>query len=610
MAEKKEKFKVKLSLKLRMFLSISIVLLIIISAIMVSVVTLTKESLLENAKDSYTSLTARHGELLKGIYTDMDRILFQISNSNILGKLLLEEQLSVTDKINVATNIVQEIDKYTFEPLTTQRLSYSIVLLVDSEFPAAQYIMACDEKSVFTPYLHDARIRVYSDANLKQSSHILDEITNTGRSFVFLTRGQEAEQILYFGRCFSSAYVNSRGNPRLAGRVVFAFHSSVFHRILQSSLVTGNSFIALYSSNEKVFSYGDNTDLEKILLRKAKDSEAKRMNEIRQKGQVYWGISWPVYNNFTLVSVIPQADILASMWQKMRVLLFLFIPALLLAFLLSIVLSWRIHRPIGMLAQAMRSVGGEGDLLKIQWKYFWRDEISLLYESYNLLLQRIQHLLIETKERSRKIQEAELKALEAQINPHFIYNTLNAVNCVALPLRDQRISKMVTSLSSIIRYSIKDMDSLVSLRDELSVLDKYLAIERLRYENELVVTRNIDSNLLDCQMPKLILQPLVENSILYSVEKGQIFIHIEAKTEGANVVVSIMDRGKAGVASHLNEILHHNDDWGDYMLTSSRGLGIQNVQKRIRLHFGMSFGLHYRDTEKGLCAQITLPHKQ
>lgn len=201
-------------------------------------------------------------------------------------------------------------------------------------------------------------------------------------------------------------------------------------------------------------------------------------------------------------------------------------------------------------------------------------------------MERVEHLMEVNKQENALKRKAELQALQAQINPHFLYNTLDSINALAILNNEDDISKMTTSLGILLRRSIGKPDEYQTLKEEFDHVKAYMAIQKIRYEDRFYADFHIDSSIASFPVIKLILQPLVENSIYHGLEpkesSGHIFI--SATDCSDYITIEITDNG-IGVTKEKEKLIQQN-------LTQIKhpgidcSVGIYNVNERLRLHYG------------------------
>jgi two-component system sensor histidine kinase YesM len=226
------------------------------------------------------------------------------------------------------------------------------------------------------------------------------------------------------------------------------------------------------------------------------------------------------------------------------------------------------------------------------------DEIGRLGKAYNGLISRINFLVNEVLRGKLQNQQAELENLQAQINPHFLYNTLECINWKALGQDQVEISEMIAALSKMFRSNLSGNTNIVTLDQELESIRTYLFLQKKRYEDNLTVEIDAPGRFLDRPVLRFILQPIVENSILHGIEthtgKSIICINVAEKEEG--FVVSIIDNGPGVKIDEIAAILSGETGEGD---ENRQRHGIYNVNQRLKLHYGEGSGLFYSNPENG-----------
>jgi len=228
------------------------------------------------------------------------------------------------------------------------------------------------------------------------------------------------------------------------------------------------------------------------------------------------------------------------------------------------------------------------------------DEIGFLYKSFNSMFARIKNLIAQIELAHKNERTFEMRALQAQINPHFLYNTLDAINWLARERGEAQISRMLTSLSRILQYTIRTNDGMVRWRDELQWLANYVFIQQARFEGKFEVRYEVDDGILDYRTFHLLLQPFVENSIIHGfrdLDRGGI-ITVRGRRFDGQVIFEILDNGR-GISERSIE---------GAFADSGTGLGIANVNERIQLNFGPSYGVIVSPGEfSGTRVVITFP---
>ncbi|MCR2804274.1 sensor histidine kinase [Paenibacillus soyae] len=225
-----------------------------------------------------------------------------------------------------------------------------------------------------------------------------------------------------------------------------------------------------------------------------------------------------------------------------------------------------------------------------------RDEIGHLSVRFNRMSRELKALVEQIQREESEKAAAEMRALQSQINPHFLYNTLGSVKWIASMQRADTIVDMTEALIAMLRYAARDEGTVVTLRDELTNLRNYMAIQKVRYYNRIRMLEQLDEELLDCRMPRMILQPVVENAIFHglSVQEEDGMIEIRMARRADDLVVEIEDNG-LGMDEETAAALRNSLSEGR---AERRGIGLHNVQRRLQLHYGNRYGIEF-DTSPG-----------
>jgi two-component system sensor histidine kinase YesM len=232
------------------------------------------------------------------------------------------------------------------------------------------------------------------------------------------------------------------------------------------------------------------------------------------------------------------------------------------------------------------------------------DEVGQLQRTFRMMVQQIDELITENYRKQLAIKETQFQALQAQINPHFLYNTLDSINWLAKVNKQEEISHMVEALGYLFRHSISMTDALVTIEQELSIALHYVTIQRYRFDDRLLFTTDIPEAVMQRPIPKLTLQPLLENAIQHGLEPliEPCPIAIRAYEEDGRLVLLVEDAGQGMDAERLQQVCS-----GEYV-SAGRGVGLRNIDERVKLAFGDAYGVAV-DSEpgRGTRVYVTLP---
>nr|WP_229521492.1 sensor histidine kinase [Paenibacillus monticola] len=297
------------------------------------------------------------------------------------------------------------------------------------------------------------------------------------------------------------------------------------------------------------------------------------------------------YMDWTYINATPFNGMFQQISVVKRLVVVIFACLLLLGLLLGYRFARSIVRPISKLTDRMRKIE-MGDLDNLEEQALGmvsqtaQDEVSQLNRTFKMMIRRIRELIDENYSKQLIIRETELKALQAQINPHFLYNTLESINWLAKMNQQSKISEMVEALGYLLRSSIGLKDPLITLEKELSIVQSYVTIQKTRFEERLDFHMDIPLQFQDARIPKLTLQPLIENAIRYALEPN-----IEPCTISITVVpleygldLQVSDNGQGMTAEFISALQQGR------IQTRGEGIGLANITERIQLVFGQEWG--------------------
>lgn len=308
--------------------------------------------------------------------------------------------------------------------------------------------------------------------------------------------------------------------------------------------------------------------------------------------------------DYTYVSVIPDRG-----WQKLAiirgtmwiVIIFFIIISILITYSFTRNYSRRIHNIVSIIRQVEK-----GNLDARIPTSQHEDELSKIAVNINSMLNELNNYIEQFYLLTLKQQEAELKALQAQIDPHFLFNTLEAIRMVAVVEGSKTSSKMIFHLSKLFRYSLESINT-VPLYTEIEYVNQYLKLMQFKYPNKLEVSFDIPSGVERTPVQKLILQPIIENYFVHGFKKertdNQLFIR--ARHLGDLVEICVEDNGKGMTEEEHSRIVHHiNSEEGDEM----KSIGLRNIHQRIKLKYGNQFGISLNSIQnKGTIVTLSIP---
>ncbi|WP_231571095.1 sensor histidine kinase [Gordoniibacillus kamchatkensis] len=276
------------------------------------------------------------------------------------------------------------------------------------------------------------------------------------------------------------------------------------------------------------------------------------------------------------------------------------------AFTMSVLLSRRLSRPILQLQEHMKEV--EKGNFDIQVPVEKTKEIGRLAKTFNLMVGRIKDLMDQVVKEQEFKRRTELSALQAQINPHFLYNTLDSIIWMAESKRSEEVVLMTSALAKLFRASISIGEELVPVRNELEHIAGYLTIQKIRYRDKLEFRIDTDPGILNCKTLKIVLQPIVENAIYHGIKNmyGVGVITITGEKRDGDVVLRVADNGVGMEPEQVKRLLVPRSTSGDS--GKGKGFGLLNVHERIKLVFGPAYGLTIEsEPDEGTTVTVRMP---
>ena len=330
------------------------------------------------------------------------------------------------------------------------------------------------------------------------------------------------------------------------------------------------------------------------------------LTDTGNNGKLY-SISRSDKTGWTVVDCTNVRELLSKSRQAQSVYVLTAIVLVIVALLFSRFMARSITLPIQKLRDSMKKVQ-EGDFSVSDVVVDSRNEIGSLTKSFDVMTHRIHELMEQNVHEQEEKRKSELKALQSQINPHFLSNTLDSIIWMAEGKKNEEVVLMTASLARLLRQSISNEDEVVPIANEVEYARGYLTIQKMRYKDKLEFRIDVDPSILYIPLIKLVLQPIIENAIYhglkYKESKGLLIV--KGFMKDGNAVLQVIDDGVGMDEETLSHIYDkHKVNY------HSNGVGVYNVQKRLKLYYGDDYGITYESEKgKGTTATITIPGRQ
>lgn len=450
-----------------------------------------------------------------------------------------------------------------------------------------------------------------AEAKIRNADWFLRTIAADGGVY-FMGRGEgdgsiDADNTSYA----SSILIRDFSNPERFIVVRVEYNDELFRTIGQSDDLSAGSRIVVFDQNDKaVYASGTlpGSAPATELVARATGSKGKFWFK-SDRGDMLASYTRSNYTNWKIVLVMPRSEIFGPLDRIKTTVLYTALVAFAFTFLLSVLFGRVITKPILNLYKTVNRLK-RGDFSE-RVSVGPSNEIGRIAANFNAMQDELQ-ALIETKYVNQiKLQEVELKMLYSQINPHFLYNTLDSIRAMADYYKVGEIGEVAQALADMFRYNTRNRDEIVTLQEELEQIDAYMKIQGIRFDDKIVFEQDIEESLYGFPVLKMTLQPLVENAVFHGIERkrGKGTIRIVARRAYDGVHLAVSDDGVGISEARLCELRAklnwqlHREEWPDS--AAEGGIGVRNVYTRYAIRFGerMSFRI---DSHKGVGTRITL----
>ena len=530
---------------------------------------------------------------------------FTLYSTNRIEKVMREQTLIAAQKtyyeaylsFQTLTKKMEDVsDTLMEEPLVMQSLSYDLdfhplhkqfadYLDLRATFSQLMMLSGVDSISVYNdnPYFHRAINEV------KHTKWYADLTTAPFRQWFTPADFVDAEQEkdAYFSYMRVLYPMENWGEHTGIFRVDIS--QTQFMRSLAETTVTPGS-VMLFMTEEDIILSSKEYVLDQETLHAVIAADAKNdWSLLSVQGERHYVLCEKIVpSGWMLAILIPYSDIVATSSQLRLGMVCLMLGLASIAYLIAMALANSILKRIYKLSDATKEI--QTDKF-VPLKDTSQDEIGDLSRRFNEMVEKIDRLMDEKVQYGRDIKNLELKALQAQINPHFLYNTLDTINCLAIQKDAPEITKVVSSLASFYKLSLSKGREKILIRDELAHAKMYINIMNSRFPGQIQTIWDIAPGIENYSIIKIVLQPIIENAVIHGIfekESGSGTLRIRGWEEGEDICISIADDG----IGMTQEIIDTNFMPQSQVLTqTSGGYGIRNICDRIRIAYGQTYGL-------------------
>ena len=548
----------------------------------------TQSTVLENSTEYTSQLIGQVNNDIDSYISYIENISFIVANNSDVRDYLFTENLTWERSGQLQERIVT-----LFQTVSDTREDITnIALLPDRREPLIN-----DGRAELNPYTDIAELEWYQKA-----------LAAEGQAVISTSHVQNAIAGEYDWVVTLSRSITNKASPGVQGVFFVDLNYNSISDLCERISLGDRGYIYILDENGGIVYHPQQqliySGMKDELISEVMDTDTPSF--LTDDGRLYT-VSRSEATGWIVVGVSYVSELMAGADEARVTYLLVAMVLLAVAMLLAFVLSDKITRPIKSLELSMKEVE-KGNFSHVALEVRENNEIGRLSRNFNTMTREIQNLMEQSEKEQQAKRKYELKVLQSQINPHFLYNTLDSIIWMAEWGKNQEVVKMTSSLARLLRRSISNEQEVVTIEEEIDYTEAYLTIQKMRYQDKLEYEIEVDPDIRKEETVKLVLQPVVENAIYHGIKykEGKGLIQIRGFREEGSIILRVQDDGRGMDQDTLEHIFEkHVRD------TKSNGVGLQNVHERIRLYYGTAYGLSFEsEPGKGTTVRIRLPGRR
>ncbi|KKI89298.1 hypothetical protein WQ54_25775 [Bacillus sp. SA1-12] len=353
--------------------------------------------------------------------------------------------------------------------------------------------------------------------------------------------------------------------------------------------------IMIDSDIQTINSPVENKDLRKHILNNKQEFQYKE-NKIN-----YYGVKQQIGNGWSIIGVVPVSEITGEISTIQRIIILASALFGIVAIFIGVILAKRVTEPVKVLTNQMKLVG-KGNF-NVRTSVNSTDEIGMMSIQFNKMINQVEHLLDKVKEEQFQKQEAELRAIKHRINPHFLFNTLSTIRWLVQFKQTERANHALSALSLLLEANMGKTGTFITIKEELEMIKKFMVILQIRYEQTFFLHTQFDKGLEEFLIPRMVLQPIVENAIFHGIvptgQEGTIAISGREINNG--VEIEIRDNGIGFDHELLKQLKQSPNETNSFV-----GIGLRHVYDSIKLYFHQDSKVELQSSKEGTIVKLIL----
>lgn len=589
-----------------------IVLIILMSTVLICSYSITfmlfKNTMISEVISYQESIVSLNKNLMSSFMDSIEQTALRLISDQTIGTYLSNTSSDPLTRIQTSSAIHKQFSQYATTQIPNRfNYYYKNTLFLNDTLP----ITSAFECKTLDTNSYNRSCNVFSNHDVKKEYWYLKTLQSPRNHYVFIN---EASNEFCFAKKIQNTFYLGPYDSNGIGVMVISIKLDQLESLLTFSPLTPNSGYCLvskegdilYKSNDTLSS---NTFLDLYTTSLSSKNHSSKSILATSNDQKYFFNTSSLDWGLSIIFLTPYADILAQSTSFMHNFIKFGVCVILLMPPLAYLIASKITKPIINLSCTIQSIDDTRNF-DIERLNFAKDlELNILCNSFKQLIRYVNNLIHDVQVQGEKQKEVELQALQAQINPHFIFNAMDVVNWIALSRNQDDLANIVNSISNLMRYSITNPNHPTKISNEIENIYEFISIHQLRHEYPIILNVDTKLPLHTLLIPKFTIQPLVENAIKHGIdyEKGidKLIIKLFIYSDEQHLYIEASSNGKVCDPSLLNDYLQYKPT----SLAPSNGFGIRNVNERIKLYFKDESRLYYTLNEKGqLLAKIILPH--
>lgn len=563
----------------RSFMALIVIPIFLLFTIALSIIGyMMRKSAVENIQNSQKNIASNLTEDIRQISLQLSHFVYVNNNENM--------------ELAAKANNDKIVERYDYTKKLTD--AFKVAMIPKQKIISSTFFMKNKESVYLKDEITISREKLEQESWYQEAQNMTNKVTigsyDTSVSTITHT-GLRKNQLILAAAMSPNVAVDKSGKIEMVTLFSISKAGELMQQYGDNNLL--GTYVLVDQNLDAVYGIGMDKDAEKYIEHIPNKNPGVYQCKVESKTRIgkeryTYVLSKVPESNWLLVTYIKSSIITEEFNKVARVLILIILALFILFFFYSHYFLKNIIQPIQHMVEGLEKVE-IGDLnthIELEGQY----EIRNMIHSFNRMVRRLKGSVTEKEEAQKKKHEAEIRALQSQINPHFLVNTLNSIRFMAQVAKFDGIRKMAEALIQILSCSFRGNASFYTIDEELKVLDSYIYLMKIRYSDGFDVTYNVEEACKLYYIPRLTLQPIVENAIVHGFEDtGEDIGHLKIviQEEKGLVYIQITDDGKGMTEQKITEVLHPKQkaEYDNY------NIGIENVYTRLKLNFGESCGL-------------------